>query len=120
MQFELNPELFVGSTELIKLERKMEPWEYEQTWDVSDYLTFKQRHPELLVDKTIFLTEVMRSRSQVLVFARGLRMGKTMNLTMFQAFLAHTDLFSHVTSPQVRSGSLYISLPKERVRIRSF
>lgn len=59
--FDLNPELFVGSTELIKLERKMEPWEFEQTWDVSDYRIFKERHPDLLVDKTSFVREVVNS-----------------------------------------------------------
>ena len=32
--------LNVGSAELIKLEQKMEPEEYEQPWQVSDYKIF--------------------------------------------------------------------------------
>lgn len=85
--FELNPELFIGTTECIKLERKMDPWEYEQTWDVSDYLTFKERHPDMLVDKTAFLRGALASQKRVQIFVKGLRMGKTMNLTMLRAFL---------------------------------
>ena len=89
--FELNPELFVGQTELIKLERKMEPWEYEQSWDVSDYLTFRERHSDLLLDQSGFITEVLRSKSWVQSITAGHRMGKTMNLTMLQAAIKERD-----------------------------
>lgn len=40
VNFELNPELFIGSIECIKLEKKMLAHEYEQPWDVTDYETF--------------------------------------------------------------------------------
>jgi hypothetical protein len=40
VKFDLNPELFVGSIECIKLEKKMLACEYEQPTDISDYETF--------------------------------------------------------------------------------
>ena len=40
VHFELNPELFIGSIECIKLEKKMLASEYEQPHDVTDYETF--------------------------------------------------------------------------------
>ena len=65
----------------------MKPHEYEQTWDVSDYKTFKERHPELLIDKSFFISQVFKSNKKVLLFTRNPRFGKTMNLTMFQTFI---------------------------------
>lgn len=85
--FRPDPELNVGSTELIKLERRMEAWEYEQSWQVSEYKTFKDRFADLLVDKSSFLRAVLDSSKKVIAFGKGSRMGKTMNLTMLQAFV---------------------------------
>ncbi len=55
-----------------------------------------------------------------MVFAKSLRMGKTMNLTMFQAFLNQPDLFAGISLPSEPTSCIYLSLPKERVKIRSF
>jgi len=61
----MNPELFIGSIECIKLERKMLEAEYEQTWDIAEYHVMKERFPHLLVDKTRLVRDVMTKDAKV-------------------------------------------------------